>query len=409
MMRAAAALLLLALGSVAHAQAPQPNFNNIVPTAPFGTSNNQAASTAFVNSSVNGNTVNAVAADYTLKASDCGKRIQAGSGSTGFFAVTLPSPLTIACQISIINGDSARGKKLTGFPSDAPPILWPKQEIAVSVVNGAWAVVKAPGRWRLPTATNLYFDPVNGSNSNDCLASGAGNACATAQYVWDTAANSLDLAGKTITLQGASGSYANAGLLTSQPMLGSSGPFGVIVDFGGGTISMTNGASCFEIGSGVGTAPLLGLLIQNFTCTSTVSGIDNFGAVVLVGSGVVFGATTGSHVKAAHPGTQVFFLNNYSISGGAQIHWDSETGGMIVAHGLTVDCQSGPRAFSVAFSYSLGASIQYVGGMTFANCGSATGTRYIVNENSVVNVAAGGANYLPGNSAGAAVTGGQYN
>jgi hypothetical protein len=58
MMRAAASLLLLALVTgVVQAQTPPSNFNNIVPTAPFGTSNNQAASTAFVQNATGGGSI----------------------------------------------------------------------------------------------------------------------------------------------------------------------------------------------------------------------------------------------------------------------------------------------------------------------------------------------------------------
>jgi hypothetical protein len=47
-----------------------------------------------------------------------------------------------------------------------------------------------------------------------------------------------------------------------------------------------------------------------------------------------------------------------------------------------------------------------VNGITFT--GAATGQRYDIRENSVCNVAGGGATYLPGDVAGATATGGQY-
>jgi hypothetical protein len=48
----------------------------------------------------------------------------------------------------------------------------------------------------------------------------------------------------------------------------------------------------------------------------------------------------------------------------------------------------------------------YVSGATFA--GSATGPRYVVSLNGVINTFGGGASVFPGNSAGSIATGGQY-
>jgi hypothetical protein len=46
--------------------------------------------------------------------------------------------------------------------------------------------------------------------------------------------------------------------------------------------------------------------------------------------------------------------------------------------------------------------------MTFTNGGTVTGQRYNVAANGVIFTNGGGANYLPGNAAGASATGGQY-
>jgi hypothetical protein len=67
---------------------------------------------------------------------------------------------------------------------------------------------------------------------------------------------------------------------------------------------------------------------------------------------------------------------------------------------------TGTPAFATAFAYASIAGIQAWNGTTFS--GSATGPRYSVAGNSVVNTAGGGANFFPGNAAGSTATGGQY-
>src|ERR1700693_5769813 len=108
---------------------------------------------------IDANVLNAQTANYAIASTDCGKTIQAGAGSTGFFTVTLPSVAGFApiCTVRVINGDTVRGKTLSGFPSGAPAILYPLQAIEVKIVNGAWVNAVLPGRWRLPSGpTTLY-------------------------------------------------------------------------------------------------------------------------------------------------------------------------------------------------------------------------------------------------------------
>jgi hypothetical protein len=148
---------------------------------------------------VDTNTLNTQVVDYTIATTDCGATVQVGTGSTGQKTITLPSVsgFDSKCVVTIINGDTARGKKLVGFPSTnftSPNILWPGQGVKVEIINGAWAVPFDPGRWKNPGTQTLHVDINSGSDANDCLATGAG-ACQNpeaawtrAQYYWDTAA-----------------------------------------------------------------------------------------------------------------------------------------------------------------------------------------------------------------------------
>lgn len=134
------------------------------------------------------NLLNAKVANYTIANTDCGKTIQAGAGATGFFTITLPAVAGFAtnCSVLVKNGDTARGKLLSGFPSDLYSILWPSQAVGVEIINGVWATKINPGPYQLNGAANtLHVNHSTGSDSNnDCLGTGSG-ACATIQHAGD--------------------------------------------------------------------------------------------------------------------------------------------------------------------------------------------------------------------------------
>jgi hypothetical protein len=109
-----------------------------------------------------------------------------------------------------------------------------------------------------------------------------------------------------------------------------------------------------------------------------------------------FGAASAYHVYAN--GGSIILFNNYSISGGAAVHVNADSGGAISAAGLTVTL-TGTPAFSAAYAAAGGAgsSIVYYSN-TFS--GSATGSRYSVNNGAFISVNGAGTSYLPGNAAG---------
>jgi hypothetical protein len=115
--------------------------------------------------------------------------------------------------------------------------------------------------------------------------------------------------------------------------------------------------------------------------------------------------STGFSVQLRAADTGILeFTGNYTISGGASIHWQVVSG-IIRGQGFTITL-TGTPAFSTAFAQGLYAGVQNVQANTFS--GAATGTRYSITMNSVCNVGGGGANYFPGNAAGSTATGGQY-
>lgn len=137
-------------------------------------------------------------ANYTIATGDCWSTVMMGTGTTGQLTVTLPATtgFTAGCALYVKNGDTGRGKIMSGFPADLMgSILWPQQTVGVQVVNGAWQTIHNPGRWKTPTTVTLHVDAVNGSNSNDGLAAGTGGALADATTAWARTVYQYDSSG----------------------------------------------------------------------------------------------------------------------------------------------------------------------------------------------------------------------
>jgi hypothetical protein len=134
---------------------------------------------------VDSNTLNPQIANYPIVPGDCGKTIQAGTGSTGQFTITLPAVAGFGatCTITIYNGDTASGKVLSGFPTSmtSANLLFPRT--GVKIINGVWTVPVNPGRYKIPNNTTIYVSRT-GLDTNDCLS--ASTPCQTNLYVFRT-------------------------------------------------------------------------------------------------------------------------------------------------------------------------------------------------------------------------------
>src|SRR5580704_8987270 len=160
-----------------------------------------AAGATFLGYGVDANLPWPVTANTTITAKYCGGTVQAGTGSTGFFTVTVPavSGFPSNCVVNITNGDTTtlRGKGIAGLSGSGcstQNILWPGQTCKIGIVNGTWAVLSRPGRWRSPQTfgalTNFYSDYTNGTDAvgaTDGLAPGASAFKSVAQclLIWD--------------------------------------------------------------------------------------------------------------------------------------------------------------------------------------------------------------------------------
>ena len=271
------------------------------------------------------------------------------------------------------------------------------------------AFVKTNFRTMLKSSLSLYVSPT-GSDSNNGLTSGT--AFQTIQHAWDYLAKTYDGGGYQATVNLADGTYTS-GLYTVYPLVGFQA-----INFVGNVGSPSNcfvnvtNSPCFSFSlPGVPAAYVSGV---KMAATGTAGpsdladqgyGIVARGIMLVNFSSVVFGACTVDHMWAGRGGC-INISGNYTISGGASIHYACGNGGIIFASGITVTL-TGTPAFSTAFGYpNLLGNLQVVG-TTFS--GSATGTKYIVGVLSSLDTNGAGTSYLPGTpSTGSTFGGGQY-
>jgi len=242
------------------------------------------------------------------------------------------------------------------------------------------------------TATRSYYVNVStGSDTNDGLA--AGTAFATIAKAYSVIADTLDFSGFTVTIQLASGTYA-AGLGVLRPWTGGGNlqlfgnlatPGNVIINPG---YSASFGVLCQCVLPGA-------LIVQGmrFVCGNTA--IYHSGVGVLQYGTVEFGACGASHLQANGPGARIQAIGNYSIVGSAPVHFLSLTNGLIEISSRTVTLTGTPH-FATAFAYVT--RLAMVLAFTNTYSGAATGRRYRVGVNSVVQTNGGGPTALPGST-----------
>src|SRR5882672_12577068 len=144
------------------------------------------------------NTRSAKTTGYTLLNSDKGTTI--ALGGTAFYTLTVNAANTYDANFLcvLVNEDTTRGKLIV-ISGYAPSffVLYPQQSLILYASGGAWYTI-GRDRWRVPGATlQMYTDFTNGSDGNDGLAAGTGNAKKTVQGALDTCINDFDFCGWT--------------------------------------------------------------------------------------------------------------------------------------------------------------------------------------------------------------------
>ena len=309
-----------------------------------------------------------------------------------------PHGMTVA-EVQATDMQGARWLVVAGFlyALDAADVTTVHNGASVLVSsNGGRYKIQRQGREVL-TAARTYFVATTGSDANSGLS--VGSPFLTIQAAYNRIADTLDLGGQLVTIKVAAGTYAG-GLTIANPWTGGGR---VILE---GDTSNPNSVfispGSFGLYGVYTAAPLPGpLTVRGLSFQTAGNSIQHTAAGVMWVSAVNFSTCGGYHVAAQAPGADVTFVGPYTISGGAVGHIAAQSGGHVFA-GVAITL-TGTPAFGFTFAYLSALSSVDFPGATFT--GAATGQRYYVAGNSVVS--SGGVT-LPGSTAGAVVTGGQY-
>lgn len=259
-------------------------------------------------------------------------------------------------------------------------------------VAGAWV----EGRKKL-TADTTFYVRKDGDDSNNGLTDDADGAFLTIQACVNYVMKYVDCNNYQCTIQVRSGTYSEAvvveGLLTGQ-----SGDQKNL-RFLGDTTTPSNVVISITSDTAFTARKGANVRIAGFKLTTTTSGncmTSSQLATITVDGNMDFGAAGSHHIGCGFL-SHISLESDYTVSGDATYHYSvSQTSYLdIRAHTVTF---SGSRTFS-AFAVA-----QYMGqvfsiGTTFT--GTVTGQRYNGNGLALIFTNGGGANYFPGNSAGA--------
>jgi hypothetical protein len=255
------------------------------------------------------------------------------------------------------------------------------------------------------TGSRTYFVRTDGSNSNDGLANTSGGAFLTIQKAIDTVAG-LIIGPHSVTINVADGTYTG-GVSVNGPWLGT----GSVTLTGNTTtpancIISTTSAGCLTVRNNAS------LTVGGFELRTTTSGdpisVTN-GATVTINNPMRFGAVAASANSAivCSNGASLTISGNLTMTA-ALSRW------LLVTDfgNITLD---GSRTHT--FSNTWGFSAQGVlcsrvgviqGNPTISVPGTITGTRYISEQNSLIQTYGSGSTYFPGSVAGSTNNGGLY-
>jgi hypothetical protein len=250
--------------------------------------------------------------------------------------------------------------------------------------------------WReVLTAPRSYFvDQSLGNDGNDGLSVGAGAFASIGKAV--EAAMMIDTGGNDITLKLAQGTYNLAQPINVDFALVGGGRLVVEGDPGAPDLVVMDAVDqVFTVAQG--EVLLRGLTLQN--TSSSVATISARGNSHLLLDSVTFGEA-GGHIEAR--GARLTLAGACLIDGDTGYHLHLSDGARFDGNGQTVTLTGAPD-FVDAFCVCTHTSIARFAGQSFS--GSATGTRYDLSANAVID---SGGVVLPGHVAGSTQTGGVY-
>lgn len=258
--------------------------------------------------------------------------------------------------------------------------------------------------WRERLTSNRTYHVAN--TGNDANSGFAGSPWLTLGKAAIHLRDNIDFNGWAVTVQIADGTYTAGALV--RPMVGQRSETDLVFQGNAANnaavlVSVTGG-NCFEARAG-GRFTVKDLKVQ--TITSGTGCRSLFPGSMLICRNLNFGACAFQHVDASYQGYLALNVGDpYTISGGALRHMQATHTGMVDASTGATITLTGTPAFSEEFAGADLGGIIVAAGNTYS--GLATGKRYELTTNGVINTQGGGPNYLPGNAAGTVGSGGQY-
>ena len=254
------------------------------------------------------------------------------------------------------------------------------------------------------TAARTYYVRSDGSDGNNGLANTSGGAFLTIQKAINTVANDIDLAGYNVTIQVAAGTYTGA-VTVSAPWVGAGNvtllgdtttPSNVVLSPASGSALIVGVQATSTTGSN-GARLLCGGF--KVTASNVTAIICAEGSMLTFTGKMEFGAAgTGAHIGCLR-GSAVYFFADYTISGSAAIHWNTNNNSRIFCTSRTVTL-SGSPVFSAGFAKAIRQAQIICSGCTFSGSSGSSSLRYALLTQGLIDTAGAGATYLPGDTAG---------
>ena len=312
--------------------------------------------------------------------------------TTGAFTVTVK---TAAGSGVIIPQNSAP----TRVRGDGTNITQLAENVAAGS-SASQAVNYGQVRIRLSAPLTIYVSPSGVDAPNNGLT--VGTPVQTINYAYGLLQKNYDLNGQTATIQLANGTYVAANLTGSiVGDLGASVTINGSATAGAVSIAATaNGQSLFLL-TGKAVCNVSGITITAGSFTGCQGLFTNFGCTILANN-MTFGPMPGgTHVTCSGQ----IILTGSTITGGAATHLSVGGPGVLQVAGANTVTGSPSFTGQFALAQNLGLLVASTG-TTYT--GAATGTRYTVTLNAVINTLGGGTTLFPGSVAGSTSTGGQY-
>lgn len=248
----------------------------------------------------------------------------------------------------------------------------------------------------LLTAARTYYVRTDGNDSNDGLTDSPTGAFLTIQHAWDIVSGTIDMGGFLVTIQIGDGSYNGGVSDGGKPLVGGRVWLRGNPTNPGNVIISETGDDCIQMSDSVISAS--GFTLHN----SGGSAIHVYRSGIVNFENINFGDCIEAHVFVDNEGQAIGTSAGYSIVGDAPIHWSAHTGGLITIGGRPITLVSS-RTFSTCFAYALRGGIIEAVNNTYT--GSATGRRFIVDNNGTIYTGSTSLTTFPGNQAGQLING----